>query len=212
MSNELKESQRRAIRYFYADGTFEYGFGLLFLILAGYFYAETHAIGWLSAIVDVSLVVVLICGAYLIKFLTRKLKERITYPRTGYVSYRRETGIKRGWRIVLGFIVGGIVAGGISLLVSNQDIKIAILTLISGTLFGLVLSFLGWRTSVRRFYMLGLLSAVMGVTMAFSGLGFYPSLVGYYAGFAVVLFLTGTCVLLTYMRQNPIQRTGLDEQ
>jgi hypothetical protein len=212
MSNELKESQRRAIRYFYVDGTFEYGFGLLCLILAGYFYAETHTNGWLSALVDASLVLVLICGAYLIQFLIRKLKERITYPRTGYVSYRRERGLKRGWRVVLGFIVGGVAAGAISLLVMNQNIMIAVLPLVSGTLFGLVLFILGWRTAVARFYLLGLLSAVMGVTLAFSGLEYYSSLIGYYAGFAVVLLGTGTCVLLTYIRQNPIQKTGLDEQ
>ena len=211
MSNDLKESQLRAIQYFYVDGTYEFGFGLLWLIMAGYFYAEAHLSGWLSAVVDVSLVLVMIGGGYLIKLLIRRLKERLTWPRTGYVSYQRKQGIQRGWRIALTLVIGGVVASATTMLVMNEDIQIAILPLLSGLLIGMVMVILGWRTSIPRFYLMALLSAALGVTLAYSGLDNSVSLIAYYASLAVVQLFTGTCVLSNYLRQNPLQKESPDE-
>jgi len=211
MSNDLKESQLRAIQYFYVDGTYEFGFGLLWLIMAGYFYAEAHLSGWLSAVVDVSLVLVMIGGGYLIKLLIRRLKERLTWPRTGYVSYQRKQGIQRGWRIALTLVIGGVVASATTMLVMNEDIQIAILPLLSGLLIGMVMVILGWRTSIPRFYLMALLSAALGVTLAYSGLENSVSLITYYASLAVVQLFTGTCVLSNYLRQNPLQKESPDE-
>jgi len=211
MSNDLKESQLRAIQYFYVDGTYEFGFGLLCLILAGYFYAEAHVSGWLSAIVDASLVLVMIGGGYLIQLLIRRLKERLTWPRTGYVSYQRKQGIQRGWRIALTLVIGGVVASATTMLVMNEDIQIAILPLLSGLLIGMVMVILGWRTSIPRFYLMALLSAALGVTLAYSGLENSVSLIAYYASLAVVQLFTGTCVLSNYLRQNPLQKESPDE-
>ena len=78
MTNDLKQPQLRAIQYFYVDGSFEFGFGLLCLMLGVFFYIETHVQGWLSAVVDGSLVMVMIGGAWLINRLIKQLKERIT--------------------------------------------------------------------------------------------------------------------------------------
>ncbi len=65
MPDDLKNSQLRTLQYFYVDGSFEFGLGLLSLILAAFFYAQTHVHGWLSAVVDSSLVLVLIGGGWL---------------------------------------------------------------------------------------------------------------------------------------------------
>jgi hypothetical protein len=211
MPDKFKEPQKRAIQYFYVDGTFEFGFGLLSLILAGYFYVETHVSGWLTALVSASLLLVIICGGYLIKFMIGRLKERITWPRTGYVSYKNDTGMKRSWRMALGGIVGGVIAAALSVLVMDRNINIAVMPFVSGLLFGFVFSILGWRTSVPRFHLLGFLSAVLGVALSFSRLGNYPSMIWFYAGFAAILLFTGSCVLRTYLHQNPIQNESSDE-
>jgi len=212
MPDELKKSQLRALQYFFVDGTFEFGFGLLCLLLAAYFYVEAHVQGWLSAFVDVSLILVMIGGGYLINALIRRVKERVTYPRTGYVSYQREHGIKRGGRVVaLGLVVGGVVGAATTVLVMNKNIQIAVMPLLSGLLFGLVMVILGWRASIQRFYLLALLSAALGVVLAFSGLENTISLTAYYAAIAVILLFTGTCVLRTYLRKNPAPQVAPDE-
>ncbi len=78
MTDDLNTPQLRAIQYFFVDGSFEFGFGLLCLILAAFFYAETHVQGWLLTLVSSSLVLLMIGGAWLINQLIKLLKERLT--------------------------------------------------------------------------------------------------------------------------------------
>ncbi len=203
MSDNFRNSQLRTFQYFYVDGSFEFGFGLLCLILAAFFYAETHVQGWLSAVVDSSLVLVLIGGAWLINRLIKLLKERITWPRTGYVTYNRREGSNRGLRLVLGLVIGGLVAALASLLATSPNIRISMLPLLSGLLLGLVLMGFAWRTSIPRFYLLSFLSAVLGVILAYGRLEDIVALAYYYLVFGMVLFATGACVLRAYLHQNP---------
>ncbi len=203
MTDDLKKPQLRAIQYFYADGSFEFGFGLLCLLLGVYFFVETHVQGWLSAVVDGSLILVMIGGAWLINRLIKLLKERLTWPRTGYVAYARQGGLKRVWRLALGMVIGGLVAAVVTVLVMNPNICIAVMPLLAGLLFGLVLVILGWRAQLPRFYLLAGLSSVIGIALTFSRLGNIVALTTYYLTFSLALFTTGACVLRTYLRQNP---------
>ena len=109
MTNDLKRSQLRAIQYFYADGSCEFAFGLFCLLLGVYFFVESHVRGWLSLVLDASLVLVVLGGAWLTNRLVRQLKENITWPRTGYVAYTRQHGLRRRIRVVIGMLVGGVV-------------------------------------------------------------------------------------------------------
>ncbi len=203
MPDDLKKSQLRTYQYFYVDGSFEFGLGMICLILAAFFYAETHVHGWLSALVDSSLVLVMIGGGWLINRLIKLLKERVTWPRTGYVSYPPRNKSKRGWRLALALVSGGLVAALAGGLATFPNLKFSTLPLLSGFLFGLVLVVFGWRTSFIRFYLLALLSAVLGSVLAFGSLADIVALAIYYLAFGSVLFATGSCVLLAYLRQNP---------
>ena len=203
MTDDLKRPQLRAIQYFYVDGSFEFGFGLLCLILAVFFYAETHVHGWLSVIVDSSLVLVMIGGAWLINRLIKKLKEQITWPRTGYVTYNRQEGYKRGWRVALGMISGGLVAATVAVLVTIPGIHVAMMPLLSGFLLGIVMVVLGLRARLMRFYLLAGLSTLAGILMGYSGMENILALAVYYLIFGLLLFATGTWVLRVYLRQNP---------
>jgi hypothetical protein len=205
MPEDLKQSQLRTIQYFYVDGSFEFGFGLLCLILAIFFYAETSMHGWLAALVDSSFVLVMIGGAWLIRLLIKLLKERVTWPRTGYVTYNRQNGSKRGWGITLGLVVGGLVAVTATVLASTPGIHLNSMPLLSGILLGLVLGFLGWRTSTLRFYLLALLSSLLGGVLAYSPAVDNFALAGFYLVFGLVLITAGAFVLRAYLRQNPLQ-------
>jgi hypothetical protein len=209
MSDNLRNSQLRTFQYFYVDGSFEFGFGLLCLILAAFFFAERHVQGWLSAVVDSSLVLVLIGGAWLINRLIKLLKERITWPRTGYVTYNRREGSNRGRRLVSGLVIGGLVAALASILATSPNIRISMLPLLSGLLLGLVLMGFAWRTSIPRFYLLAFLSAVLGVILAYGRLEAIVALAYYYLVFGMVLFATGACVLRAYLHQNPAAQDTL---
>jgi hypothetical protein len=205
MPDDLKKSQLRTIQYFYVDGSFEFGFGLLCLILAIFFYAETSMHGWLAAIVDSSLVLVMIGGAWLIRHLIKLLKERVTWPRTGYVTYNRQNSAKRGWRIALGLGVGILVAVVATVLSKTPGIHLNTMPMLSGFLLGVVFAFLGWRTTMLRFYLLALFSCMLGGVLAYSPAVDNFALAGYYLVFGLVLITAGAFVLRAYLRQNPLQ-------
>ena len=199
MIDDLKKPQLRAIQYFYTDGSFEFGFGLLCLILSVYFYIETRVQGWLFVLVDFSLVLVMAGGAWLINRLIKQLKEHITWPRTGYIAYARQKGARRGWSLVLGMGIGGLAAAMAVVLVE----RIAVMPVLAGFLFAFVLLIIGWRARLPRFHLLAGLSAVAGMIINYSGLENFVALAVYYLVFGLVLFATGTCVLRTYLRQSP---------
>jgi hypothetical protein len=207
MPDDLKQSQLRTIQYFYVDGSFEFGFGLLCLILAVFFYAETSMHGWLAALVDSSLVLILIGGAWLIRHLITLLKEKVTWPRTGYVTYNRQNGTKRGWRIALGLGVGILVAVVATVLSKTPGIHLNTMPMLSGFLLGVVFAFLGWRTTILRFYLLALFSCMLGGVLAYGSAVDNVPLAGYYLVFGLVLITAGAFVLRAYLRQNPLQRS-----
>jgi len=201
--------QLRAIQYFYVDGSFEFGFGLLCLILAVFFYAETHLQGWLSAIVDSSLVLVMVGGFWLVNRLVKRIKENVTYPRTGYVKYRRDDNPRRGWRVALGLIGGGLGAAVAAVLVTSLNVRLATMPVLTGFILGIVLGFLGWRARLQRFYLLAGLSIAVGV--AFSGVESALALAAYYLTFGLLLFASGGVTLWIYLRRTPLPAETPDE-
>jgi hypothetical protein len=145
----------------------------------------------------------MIGGAWLIIRLIKKLKEQITWSRTGYVTYNRQEGYKRGWRVALGMISGGLVAAAVAVLVTIPSIHIAMMPLLSGFLLGVVMVVLGWRARLMRFYILAGLSTAIGIALAYSRMENIVALAVYYLIFGLLLFATGTWVLRVYLRQYP---------
>lgn len=202
MSDDLRRPQLRALQYFYVDGTFEFGFSLLCLTLAAFFYLETHVQGWLLAVVNASLVLVMIGGAWLVKRLVGWLKENVTYPRTGYVTYPPRRGGRGGLRLVLGMAIGGAVAALATVLASHAIDGIAAMPVLSGILLGLVMVILGWRARLPRFYFLAGLGAAIGLALGWSGLEDNAALTVFYLAFGLVLFASGGLTLWTYLRST----------
>lgn len=116
MTDPLRDIAARPQRYENVDGTTEMSFGLMIfaLTLIGYLtpIAEKNAIlprgvaGYLLVLVGALLPFILFGTV-----LTRTIKRHITYPRTGYVAYRRITGENR-WRTIF-FAVALSVAAAI---------------------------------------------------------------------------------------------------
>jgi hypothetical protein len=211
MSDDHKRTQLRTRQYFYVDGTFEFGFGLLSLILAAFFYAETHSQGWLLAIVNSSLVLVMIGGFWLIDRLVKQLKERITWPRTGYVAYHHHGDPKHGWRVAVGMVSGGLIAVIATLLFKGAHLHVDGMPLLSGFLLGIVMVMVGWRSHLVRFHLLGGLSLTIGITISYSRMDNIISLSSFYLAFGLVLFAVGACVLRNYLRKNPAVQDAPDE-
>ena len=79
----------RTIQYRFEDGIIELVMGMMFLLMGIYFYlTATMENSQLAEVLTASFVLLFIGGWYLMQYLIRSLKERITFSRTGYVAYR----------------------------------------------------------------------------------------------------------------------------
>jgi hypothetical protein len=212
MNRDLKEPGLRAVRYWYVDGTFELAFGGLCLLLAVYFYAQAAlADSWMAGLLSGLLILVLIGGGYLVARLTRAVKERLTYPRTGYVSYPRERGMRRGLRIAVIFAASALTAGLLVLFVAGRPNGFELVPGVTGLIFGAVIALIGYRTSLPRFYLLAVLSLVLGAGLSIGGLGEGLDLAAFYGALSLVLFTFGGVTLRRYLRHNPAPAEAADE-
>ncbi len=210
MKDPVRHSQLRTVQYWYADGTFELGFGLLCFLLGIYLYFENLLQGtWLTALADILLIVVVIGGSFLMNWLIRNWKERVTYPRTGYVNYAKKHN--RAQTILMGVIVLSAL-GLMVYFLSRVEIQISTRPLVTGILFGIVMIFVGWRTLLRRFYLHTLLSMLVGIGLAFSPWDNHVGLAAFYSGIGLILIVSGVLTLRAYLRQNPVQKESPDEQ
>jgi hypothetical protein len=206
MPDELKKTQLRTIQYFYTDGSFEIGFALLCFVLAIFFHLENLLQGtWFAALVESMLVFVVIGGAFLTRRFVRKWKERITFPRTGVVTYPRKDGQKRGWILMFGLVFSGaLAAAAMYTFLLNEVSQISLMPLLTGVIFSCVLFFVGWRTSLPRFYIQATIGFLAGFGLAFSPFGNYIGLAAFYLIIGLGLFTSGILILRNYQRQNPL--------
>src|SRR4051812_38291481 len=119
--NKLNKTYLRTIQYWFEDGIVELGIGGLFLLLGIYFYLQATLENklWVEQL-SASFALVFILGWYVIDSFIRSAKERITFPRTGYVAYKPDMSNKKYVRLVLAIIVGALVAVGLLMVFSSR--------------------------------------------------------------------------------------------
>ncbi|MGB3716887.1 MAG: hypothetical protein WA996_20905, partial [Candidatus Promineifilaceae bacterium] len=90
MTDQVDDAVRRVHKYLYEDGLIEIGVGILFIVvglgLIAFVAIQDNTIMGVTLIVG--LLALAFGGALSTKRALEAVKERVTYPRTGYVSYR----------------------------------------------------------------------------------------------------------------------------
>lgn len=210
-TDPLQNAQKRAFQYWYVDGTFEFSFGGLCLLLAAYFYAQALLAGYRQANLLVEMLLfllVFIGGGLLVNRLVMALKERITFPRTGYISFPRKTASNRWGRLLLIAGISAIVSAGMVLLLSNRPVGFDWTVTASGLLFGAVVIYLGFRTGAGRFFIHAALSIGLGIAFGVANLPENIGLTAFYGLLGLGMLLVGGISLWQYLRQNPKQPDG----
>ena len=107
---EIERITKRPIQYWFEDGLGELLTGSLFSIMGLFFliqgWTTNSIVGYLAGILGM---VAIGAGPWLSRFFLKKLKEKVIYPRTGYVKF---TTLKRSRRILTG-IVAIVVSSGL---------------------------------------------------------------------------------------------------
>jgi hypothetical protein len=203
--HEVKQVQKRVKRYWYEDGIAELISGGMFTLLGLYFGILTYfgEGSLVSVILQSSLLLLMIAGAFVVRWLVNTLKERLTYPRTGYVEYRTNDGDARWRRWV---IVGvGMIVASVSILLVRRLHGMDSMALVTGLLVGVIFITLRGRSAgLRRFYVLGGLAIALGLALAFVQLPQTLSLALFYGLLGFAILLSGGLVLRRYLRAHPL--------
>ena len=205
-NNDMKQVEHRVKRYWYTDGIAELTSGGMFLLLGLYFgvlgYFEEGSL--VSVILQVSMVLVLVGGAYGVRWLVNMLKSRVTYPRTGYVEYRVNAKDVKMRRYV---VAGAAMVIAIAFIVLVDYIRgLDSMVLITGVLVGIIfIALRGKSSGLKRFYLLGGLAIVLGVALAYSGLPQVYTLSLFYGLLGIAILISGGLVLRRYLAENPPQ-------
>jgi len=210
MQSNLSDVEQRVKRYWYTDGIGELIGGGMFILLGIYFAAQQYygENSLFSGLLQGGLVILLIGGMAIGRWLIKALKSRLTYPRTGYVEYRVDRQNSNRRRVIVA-VVAALVAA-FSLVFAERVVSFLNLTLaLTGILVGAILIFLQGRGSgLERFYVLGGMSIVLGIALSLSGLpdGYGLGLFYGLMGFAYII--SGGMVLRRYLQENPLPAEG----
>ena len=186
MDSRIDDAPRRSLRYWYDDGLAELLVGALFLLLAALFAIEGRApAGSLPAAFSAFGLPVLVIGGTIAGGLAvRAIKERLTYPRTGYVSYPRARPARKG----LAGILGGVISLVLVLILAARPGWIAALPAVQGASVALILGILALRSGLSRLAIQGSLALAGGLAASFIGAEIWT-------GSALVFGVTGLASL-----------------
>lgn len=206
-ANEINETIKRTRRYWFVDGLTEMSVGLTFTLMILYYRAaEGFTPEWLRLPAFVIGAPALILGStWLLGKAVKVLKERITYPRTGYVSYPRRQGSERWKRVILSATVGMAVGAATSLISANMPPIYQ--QLFFTALVACVYTYIAYSMGLKRFYLLALGALVLQGLIQLSSLDSDTEYFVFLIGQGVLWFLSGMGALIAYLRQNRVSGT-----
>jgi MFS family permease len=189
---------RRTRGYFYQDGLVEMLLGVLFLVvgLLLQVWVTLQSDSPWNLLMAIGLPVLVIGGVVYTQIAIRHLKERVTYPRTGFASY----GEKQPSRIRWLFTVVPLALIVLSLLLPQWFSQMA---WFEGAMLGLALLIIGTRAGLWRFYLLAGLSLLIGLVATVMTSGDLPGTALTFSGAGLALLISGVITFRRYLRHHP---------
>jgi hypothetical protein len=216
--------QQRVLQYQHIDGTYELTFGGAFLLMGiGFFILSRISFpdSFVSRnILPFAPLVAFTVGAILIDYAIKRFRARVTYPRSGYITYKKPQPLKRPMRLFIwiGIPVLVVVLDYLLFLnrskfpTPNQDYFSFLMLGFSAVLFSGLWAIIGWKVALPRFYLIAIITFLTGTGLFINGIGGYT-------GWALLLGITGTALLISggitlgkYLRQNPEPKETPNEQ
>lgn len=200
MNDEIDHTIQRTKRYWYIDGLPDIVFGSILLLLGLYFYLKTilPPDSMVSSMLTISFVLIVIGCGWVGGKIINYFKERLTYPRTGYVSYPKP---KTSHRLATG-IVGMLIASLLTALVATSPGSLFLLPAVMGVLIGVAILYFGSKLGMLRYYLFAALSALIGVGLSWFQIDRDLSIAIYYFGMGLILLVAGIYTLWSYLRQT----------
>jgi hypothetical protein len=199
---DINKMMQGTKRYWLEDGFQDLAMGGWMLILGLALLAQslTPPGSLLGLAWTIAVPLLLIGGGLAVGWMVNRLKTRVTYPRTGYVSFVRDTRSKSSKFHMIALMLIGAVVASTAILVSKQAIGI---TGFFGFAFMAVFGFLAWRFGLRRYMILALASLALGLALSFTPLTKEQSSQIFFVGFGFAMMLAGWVAWRQYDHNAP---------
>ena len=209
MNDNFDKAAQRAQQYWYIDGINEVAFGAYCLLIGGYFYLQANLPPGnpLHAVYSMAFIFLILGGAFAMRRGINWAKERLTYPRTGFIGYKRRS---RSYRIILA-IIAMLIAFLVASLYQLSDLSFDWIPAFNGLIVAAGWAWAASRVGVGRFYLLALICLAGGAASAFAGLGDILGLAVFYGLAGLASLISGICTLVTYLRSNQGDQEAVGE-
>jgi MFS family permease len=211
---DTKNTLNRAYAHWLQDGLFEIMLGIL-LTGVGTLRAIIHfaedksaAYYWLAG----GLFVFMIGVAWGGKYVGDALKGRITYPRTGYISFRPPTfNVKNILAFLVLLICGGVLGGVLGILASqpNQQTTGVFVPIVMGIVWGLASTYVARRFEMKRLYVLAVFFFGIGLVIGALSVGVVLGGSFFYLSIGLAMIVSGCVALVQFLRSHePVDLKG----
>jgi MFS family permease len=200
---DIEKIEKRTIQSFYEDGLTEIAFSVILLLLGGYFVAQAglpDSSKWGAELSGIFILLIVSAG-FLVNRLLRFLKRRITYPRTGYVTFKKKEPSRK--RRVATAAVAMIISGSLAALYNISPSLKVTYPAVNGLLFAIAVLLFANKVGLARFFVLSAASAVIGLAVTAAGIGDLKGIGLYYLFFGAAVLVSGLAALAVYIRRFP---------
>lgn len=196
---------RNTRKYWYVDGLSEIAGGLvIFATGLTYWLVSTLESTNIKAILlMIAQPAVIIIGSLIVQKYLPKIKERLTYPRTGYLTFRKPPRNRRFKRALIVGLIAALV-GALVTMVSNK-LPDNYLPLLSSVFLLIFSIYIGYQTAVPRFYLIGFLMVLLGVVISFVPFGNGLPYTLFFSGVGIIWIISGVITLIGYLKKTSPQ-------
>lgn len=202
MKDQIDVIIKKTQRYWYVDGLSEIGAGVV-IFLSGLFYLLVWRLPLQEAkalLLGLGMPLLIIAGCVGVRWLVGQAKERITYPRTGYIEYRRP---KSGRRWVVGLVAGVISAGTTAILINFMPAVLErFIIAFTGVLVFFSLSLLSLRVGVWRLMGAGAAALAGGLAASWLDLPYPLNIALFLCAFGSAFLVSGGLTLRNYLART----------
>jgi hypothetical protein len=205
MTTTIKNTIERTRQYWYVDGFSELLVGAIFVVLGllnGAALIVKPSIGS-SVIVGIGYPLVILGGVIFGNKWVRSMKEKVTYPRTGYVKYIQPERPSRRERMIKAFVIAFMVSIVINVILSRLDPFWIVLG--TGLIIAAFVVYMAAQIPLNRFYILAGWIAIVSFAAARLPVTEDMQICLLLAGAGLGWLVGGVISLVTYLRNNPLE-------
>ena len=198
MDNPLTHAQDRALQYWFVDGLAELSAGVVSVLLAGLFSLWQVFFTWRWSLPV--LLLAGLAGSFGLRLVIQRIKERSTYPHTGYVAPLTGLENRRAAAVLFAFT---ILLLGLNYYLTRQGAPAALWSpALAGLVFGFFFIWTGVLTRLQRLIFLGGFSCLLGIVLSLLAVPFFTSLAIVCAAAGGILIVLGVRTRRQYLRQT----------